>query len=91
MTHENGFGNDGTESAGSGQPNHSGNQMNEKDDDLTHCVDGIKASKPLEFRHFCISPRIRFNDRAGRGRLLCGADSSVARRDNGSDAHSTYG
>ena len=47
MTHENGFGNDGTESAGSGEPNDSGDQMNEKDEDLTHSGDGIKASKTV--------------------------------------------
>jgi hypothetical protein len=32
-----------------------------------------------------------FNDRPGSGRLLCGADSGAASRDNGSNAHSTYG
>ncbi len=44
-------------------------------------------------REQLVEPRFpdAFNDRAGRGRLLCGADSSVARRDVGSYAHSTYG
>ena len=45
------------------------------------CLDG---EQPVESR----LPDV-FNDRAGRGRLLCGADSSVASRDNGSNAHST--
>jgi len=40
-----------------------------------------------------VEPRFSnlFIDRARGGRLLRGADSSVARRDNGSNAHSTYG
>ena len=60
MTHENRFGNDGTESAGSGEPNDSGDQMNEKDEDLTHSGDGIKPQKRLDLAIFVIRhPQVR--------------------------------
>ena len=47
MAHENGFSNDGTDSARPGKPHDSGDQMNQKDDDLAHAVDGIKRSKTV--------------------------------------------
>src|SRR2546427_3270345 len=71
MTHENRFGNNGTESAGSGEPNDSGDQMNEKDEDLTHSGDGIKASKTVGTWPFLSFATHSYSWKRGSCRMFC--------------------
>ena len=46
MPDQHGFGDDGTESARPCQPDQCDDQMNEKDEEVAHSGNGIKASRP---------------------------------------------